>query len=180
MPCYSHMVCLFLSICIQQPFVSTWIRINLCKQEWRSMIVQCTMWMCFWMSCIICVSWRACNHHDQHPLSLGLEALSLLVSCYIVGQTGLYVCVFALCWLFQCFPLGLFLLVDSQVYHHQCSQGLVCWILFRSCIILGQAALSLLNSCFMQSSRSYHNFRDISLFNHRGFCFFASLIGWAQ
>ena len=117
-----------------------------------------------WMSIIICVSSCASNRHDEHPLSVDLEALSLPVSSYIVGQNGLYVCLFALFRPFQCFALVLLLLDDSQVYHHQCSQGLICWILFRSCIILGQAALSLLNSCFMQSSGSYLNFRDISLF----------------
>ena len=133
-----------------------------------------------WMSIIICVSSCACNHHDQHPLSVGLEALSLLVSCYIVGQTGLYVCVFALCWLFQCFPLGLFLLVDSQVYHHQCSQGLV----FGSCL----GHVSFLDkqhyhfwirvSCNLLGAITISEIFDF--FNHRGFCFFASLIGWAQ
>ena len=41
--------CDFFFVCIQPPFVSTWVRIILCKQEWRSTIVQCTMWM--WFEC---------------------------------------------------------------------------------------------------------------------------------
>ena len=117
-----------------------------------------------WMPIIICVYSCASNRHDEHPLSVDLEALSLPVSSYIVGQTGLYVCLFALFRPFQCFALVLLLLDDTQVYHHYCSQGLICWILFSSCIILGQASLSLLNSCFMQSSSSCHNFRASLLF----------------
>ncbi len=133
-----------------------------------------------WMSIIICVSSCASNRHDEHPLSVDLEALSLLVSCYIVGQTGLYVCLFfALFRPFQCFALGLFLLVDSQVYHHHCSQGLICWTLFSSCINLGQHHYHswIRVSCNLLAAISIS--KPAYFFNHRGF-FFLCIANWLR